>query len=250
MTRLALPALAAALALAALPARAAEHGARNEGKPAGARAGPGGAAPAEPDTLYGIGLVIARNLEVFDLSKAELEQVLKGVRDAHARKARFKAEEKQPQINALAQARMQARTEREKAAGMKNLGPEKEKGAAHAEKLAKEKGAVRTASGLVYVPLVEGTGTSPTASSTVRASYEGRLVDGTVFDASAKHGGPMEFPLSGVIPCWTEALQKMKVGGKARIVCPSSIAYGDEGRPGAIPPGATLTFDVELVEVK
>ena len=117
------------------------------------------------------------------------------------------------------------------------------------EKAAKEKGAVKTASGLVYVPIKEGTGESPAATAKVKVNYEGKLVDGKVFDASSRHGGPATFPLNGVIPCWTEGMQMLKVGGKARLVCPSALAYGDRGAGGEIPPGATLDFEVELVEI-
>ena len=123
-------------------------------------------------------------------------------------------------------------------------------GADFAAKAAKEKGAVKTASGLVYKSLVEGKGEKPAATSTVKVNYKGTLIDGTVFDASEKHGGPATFPLNRVIPCWTEGVQKMKVGGKAQLVCPPSIAYGERGAGGLIPPGATLVFEVELLAVQ
>jgi FKBP-type peptidyl-prolyl cis-trans isomerase FkpA len=115
---------------------------------------------------------------------------------------------------------------------------------------AREPGATRTASGLVFRSLTEGQGESPAATDTVRVHYAGTLVDGKEFDSSIKRGQPAEFPLNGVIPCWTEGLQLMKVGGKARLVCPASIAYGARGRPPVIPGGATLVFEVELLGVK
>ena len=115
---------------------------------------------------------------------------------------------------------------------------------------AKEKGAVKTASGLVYVSLKDGTGPSPAATDTVKVNYRGALTDGKEFDSSAKNGGPVSFPLNKVIPCWTEGVQKMKVGGKAKLTCPSAIAYGSRGAGGVIPPNATLLFDVELIAVK
>jgi FKBP-type peptidyl-prolyl cis-trans isomerase FkpA len=118
------------------------------------------------------------------------------------------------------------------------------------DKAAAEPGASKLPSGLVYTSLSEGTGASPGATDIVKAHYHGTLTDGTVFDSSVKRGQPLEFSLSGVIPCWTEGVQKMKVGGKAKLVCPSSIAYGDAGRPPTIPGGATLVFEVELLEVK
>ena len=110
---------------------------------------------------------------------------------------------------------------------------------------------VTTASGLVYQSLTEGTGASPAARDTVRVHYRGYFPDtGKEFDSSIARGQPIDFPLNGVIACWTEALQKMKVGGKAKLTCPASIAYGSRGAGGVIPPNATLNFDVELLGVK
>ena len=114
---------------------------------------------------------------------------------------------------------------------------------------AKEPGAVVTPSGLVFRSLQDGSGASPAPTDTVKVHYTGTLIDGTEFDSSRGRGEPAEFPLGGVIKCWTEGLQKMKPGGRAKLVCPSEIAYGDRGRP-KIPGGATLLFDVELLEVK
>ena len=114
-------------------------------------------------------------------------------------------------------------------------------------KAAKERGAVKTASGLVYKSLVEGKGASPAATDIVKVNYTGLLTNGKKFDASADHGGPIEFPLNRVIKCWTEGVQKMKVGGKARLTCPSAIAYGPRAMGDVIPANSTLVFDVELV---
>ncbi|WP_140631416.1 FKBP-type peptidyl-prolyl cis-trans isomerase [Methylibium rhizosphaerae] len=114
---------------------------------------------------------------------------------------------------------------------------------------AKEPGAVVTASGLVYRSLKEGTGASPVAADTVKVHYKGTLPDGTEFDSSYKRGTPAEFPLSRVIKCWTEGVQRMKVGGKARLTCPPGIAYGERGAGGVIPPNATLHFEVELLAI-
>ncbi|HEX9242235.1 MAG TPA: FKBP-type peptidyl-prolyl cis-trans isomerase [Anaeromyxobacter sp.] len=122
-------------------------------------------------------------------------------------------------------------------------------GAEFAEKAAKEKGAVKTESGLVYRSLKDGTGEKPLTTSTVKVNYKGTFIDGTVFDASDKHGGPATFPLNGVIRCWTEGVAMMKVGGKAQLVCPPRIAYGEQGAPGAVPPNSTLVFEVELLGV-
>jgi FKBP-type peptidyl-prolyl cis-trans isomerase FkpA len=114
---------------------------------------------------------------------------------------------------------------------------------------AKEKGAVVTPSGLVYRALREGKGASPTAADIVKVHYRGTLANGTEFDSSYKRNEPAQFPLGGVIPCWTEGVQRMKVGGKAQLVCPAAIAYGARGAGGVIPPNATLKFEVELLEI-
>jgi FKBP-type peptidyl-prolyl cis-trans isomerase FkpA len=120
---------------------------------------------------------------------------------------------------------------------------------AYLDKAAAQPGAVRTPSGLVYRELRAGSGGSPSASDTVTVNYRGTLVDGTEFDSSYKRNEPAQFPLNQVIPCWTEGVQKMKVGGKAELVCPASIAYGDSGSPPTIPGGTTLIFEVELMRI-
>jgi len=115
---------------------------------------------------------------------------------------------------------------------------------------AKEAGAVVTPSGLVYRSLKDGKGANPTAADTVKVHYRGTFPDGKEFDSSYKRGEPIEFPLNGVIKCWTEGVQKMKVGGKAKLTCPASIAYGERGAGGGvIPPNATLQFEVELLGI-
>jgi FKBP-type peptidyl-prolyl cis-trans isomerase len=190
-------------------------------------------------TLYSIGVLVARQLEVFNLAPAELELVKRGLNDATGgKKPLAEPEAFQPKINQLAQARMKVSAEKQK-----------EKAKDFLEKAAKEKGAQKTASGLIYVALKEGAGAQPKETDTVKVHYTGTLVDGKVFDSSVKRGQPAEFPLNQVIKCWTEGVGKMKVGGKAKLVCPSAIAYGDEGRPPTIPGGATLVFEVELLEI-
>ena len=125
---------------------------------------------------------------------------------------------------------------------------EKAASASYLTKATAEPGAVKTDSGLIYRELRAGTGPSPKATDTVKVNYRGTLTNGTEFDSSYKRNEPAEFPLNQVIKCWTEGVQKMRVGGKSSLVCPSDIAYGDQGRP-SIPGGATLVFEVELLEV-
>lgn len=108
----------------------------------------------------------------------------------------------------------------------------------------------KTASGLIYRSLKDGTGPSPAVTDTVKVHYRGTLADGTEFDSSHGRGQPAEFPLNRVIKCWTEGVAKMKVGGKARLTCPPEIAYGNRAVGGKIPANSTLFFDVELLEIR
>ena len=114
---------------------------------------------------------------------------------------------------------------------------------------AQEAGAQVTKSGLIYRSLKDGAGTSPAATDRVKVHYKGSFPDGKEFDSSYKRNEPTEFPLNGVIPCWTEGVQLMKTGGKAKLTCPSAIAYGTRGAGGVIPPNATLVFEIELLGV-
>ena len=114
---------------------------------------------------------------------------------------------------------------------------------------AKEDGAVVSSTGLVYRSLKDGSGASPSATDKVKVHYRGTFPDGREFDSSYKRGEPIEFPLNGVIKCWTEGVQRMKVGGKAKLTCPPQIAYGERGAGGVIPPNATLVFEVELLGI-
>ncbi|HEY7724035.1 MAG TPA: FKBP-type peptidyl-prolyl cis-trans isomerase [Anaeromyxobacteraceae bacterium] len=193
----------------------------------------------EQKTLYALGLALAREVGVFALSPAEFEMVRKGLTDGvTGNKPAVDLDEYNPKIQALAGARRKATGEK-LAAASKDF----------ADKAAREKGAERTESGLVYLSLKGGTGASPAAADTVKVHYRGTLVDGKEFDSSYRRGQPAEFPLGNVIKCWTEGVQKMKAGGKARLVCPPSIAYGERGMGGAIPPNATLVFEIELLDI-
>jgi FKBP-type peptidyl-prolyl cis-trans isomerase len=238
-----------ALALAGSAHAQAGKAAAPEKKAAPAPApAPGAAAkkegPADTEkTLYSVGLAVANSLQVFALTPSELEIVMKGIRDGATGKAKTDLDPKaSAAVNELAKTRM------EKANAVESA-KEKEAGPAYLAKAAQEKGATKTASGGIVIPIKDGSGASPTAADKVKVHYTGTLMNGKVFDSSVQRGQPAEFPLGGVIKCWTEGLQKMKVGGKAKLVCPSDIAYGPQGRPPVIPGNAVLTFEVELLEI-
>jgi len=194
----------------------------------------------EEKTLYALGLIMANNVKRFGLSPTELESVMMGLEDGvTGKEPRVELPVYGPKVQEFARARAGARAQGEKDGSREFLA-----------QAAREEGAVKTPSGLVFRSLKPGTGVSPTAEDTVRVHYRGTLTDGTEFDSSRKRGEPVEFPLGGVIGCWTEGLQRMKVGEQAQLVCPPDIAYGDQGRPPTIPGGATLIFDVELLAIK
>jgi len=199
-------------------------------------------------SLYAIGYVVgSRNLLPLNLKPNELEIVKRGMIDgATGKKAAIEVEAQMEKVNTFAQGRSSAAADKEKVAGRES-----------AEKAAKEPGAKKievTLDGgrksfLVIKTLTPGNGPSPQPTDKVKVNYEGRLTNGSVFDSSYKRGQPAEFMLNQVIKCWTEGVQRMKVGEKARLTCPSDVAYGDQGRPPQIPGGATLVFDVELLSI-
>lgn len=194
----------------------------------------------EQKTLYAIGLSVSRSLNVFTLSPEEFKYVRQGLEDAQAnKKSDIDVPTYNSRIQELAKSRRKASGEKQAAAGKDFL-----------EKASMEKGALKTASGMVYTSLAEGKGDSPAATDTVKVNYRGTLIDGTEFDSSFKRGKPIEFKLDNVIKCWTEGVQKMKPGGRAKLVCPPALAYGDNGAGELIFPGATLIFEVELLEVR
>ncbi len=194
----------------------------------------------EQKTLYALGLVISQNLMALNLSAADLEAVKAGITDGVLKKEpRVDLQAVGPKIQELHTARLAA-----------VAAIEKKTGEAFLVKAVAEKGAVKTASGAVVTTLKAGAGPQPTATDKVKVHYQGTLVDGTVFDSSVQRGEPITLPLSGgVIKCWTEAVPLMKVGEKSRVVCPSDLAYGNQGRPPRIKPGATLVFEIELLEI-
>jgi len=194
-------------------------------------------------TLYALGLAIGGqvkdSIKTFNLTPAEAALVTSGLNDAvQGKDPKVDLNTYGPKIQSLAQERSSAAATNEKKAS-----------GAFLEKMAKEPGAVRSQTGVIYIPVTVGTGPSPKADSTVKVHYHGTLRDGSVFDSSVQRGEPISFPLNGVISCWTEGVQKMKVGGKAKLVCPSDTAYGDRGQ-GPIPPGAALMFEVQLLGIE
>jgi FKBP-type peptidyl-prolyl cis-trans isomerase FkpA len=194
----------------------------------------------EDRTLYAVGANMSRSLAVFTLTPKEFGVVLQGLQDTQSgKKPDFDITTYNSKIQELARTRRKALGDKQADAGKEYLA-----------KAAKEKDAVKTPSGIVYIPVVEGKGESPKATDTVKVNYQGTLIDGREFDSTYKRGKPLEFRLDSVIKCWTEGLQKMKTGGKAKLVCPADMAYGDKGAGELILPGATLNFDVELLEVK
>lgn len=225
--------LCAALMFLAVPALAQEV-------PAQASAAP--ATPAldteDQKTLYALGIWLANRVAPFGLTASDLEYVQAGLLDGvMGREKRVDLKVYGPKLDEFAKTRTSAAS-----------ASEKKLGAAFIDKMVAEKGVSKKPSGLVYIEEKAGAGESPKAGSAVKVHYHGTFIDGGVFDSSVERGTPAEFALDQVIPCWTEGLQLMKVGGKAKLICPSDIAYGDQGRPG-IKPGATLVFDVELLEI-
>jgi FKBP-type peptidyl-prolyl cis-trans isomerase FkpA len=190
-------------------------------------------------TLYAIGLSVARSLAVFNLTPAEAVVVQQGITDS------LNGKKQDPELLNYNNKIQDLARERRKIAGEKQAGTGKE----FLEKAALEKGAVKTASGMVYTSLVEGKGETPKPTDVVKVNYRGTLIDGREFDSSFKRGKPLEFKLSNVIACWVEGVQKMKTGGKAKLVCPSNLAYGENGSGEMILPNATLVFEVELLEI-
>jgi len=238
-----IPALVWAQTPAAPPAAPKPSAAKTATSPSTAKKTAPAARPApkpmtdEEKTIYALGLSMARSLGQFDLSPAELDIVKKALTDAAAGKPAVDIQTWGPKIQDLSKTR-----------GARALDKQKATSAAFLTKAAAAPGAQKTASGLVYRELTPGTGASPQASDTVKVHYRGTLIDGTEFDSSYKRNEPAQFPLTRVIKCWTEGVQKMKVGGKAQLICPADIAYGDDGRPG-IPGGATLVFEIELLDI-
>jgi len=191
-------------------------------------------------TFYTLGQLEGGRMGNFDMSDDELAVWFQGVKDKLAGNSdEVDMQEFSKEISKLSDERSK-----------RLANAEKEASKPYIEKMTKEEGAEVLPSGTVYTMIKEGTGDSPVADQSVKVHYHGTLRDGEVFDSSVDRGSPAVFPLTKrIIPCWREAVQKMKVGGKVKITCPSDQAYQDKGVPPKIKPGATLTFEIELLEV-
>ena len=190
-------------------------------------------------TFYTLGQLESRRLSNFAMSEDELQVWFRGVMDGlEGKNDEVDMQEFSKEISKLSDERSKRLADSEKEASKDYI-----------EKMKKEEGAESLESGVVFTSIKAGEGKSPSAESMVKVHYHGTLRDGEVFDSSVDRGSPATFPLNRVIPCWTETVQKMKVGGKAKVTCPSDQAYGDRGAPPKIKPGATLTFEIELIEI-
>jgi len=202
-------------------------------------AAPLAAAEGDEDKLfYYLGTVISDNLGMLELSESQTDEVIRGIRAGLDGSAEaLDPEVYGPRLQAYTQQKAVEAAEREATVS-----------AEYVAEMGSEPGARTLESGVVYRELEAGEGEQPVATSTVKAHYHGTLRDGTVFDSSVDRGEPLTIGLNQVIPCWTDGIVQMQVGGKARLTCPSETAYGSRGS-GAIPPNAALTFDVELLEI-
>jgi len=210
-------------------------------RPAAAAKPKPAAAPAlttdDQKSVYALGLMMHKSLTQFELTPEEMAILTRALSDARTGKPAIELNEWGPKIEGFAKSRADRVVGREKVASQ-----------AFIDKQMAVPGSIKTETGILYRELTAGTGPSPKASDSVKVHYRGTLRDGTEFDSSYKRNEPAQFPLTGVIKCWTEGVQKMKVGGKSMLICPADMAYGDRGRP-AIPGGAALTFEIELLEI-
>jgi FKBP-type peptidyl-prolyl cis-trans isomerase FkpA/FKBP-type peptidyl-prolyl cis-trans isomerase FklB len=193
----------------------------------------------EQKTLYALGLAVNQSLSNFNLSEPEFEIVKSGITDGFLKRP--------PKVDLQAFGLKISELQQARAAVVAEA--EKKVGAAFLAKAATESGAKKTESGAILTTIKEGNGATPKVMDTVKVYYLGTLIDGTVFDRSAKQGDPATLRLNDMSKCWVEGVQQMKVGGKSKLVCPSNLAYRDKGLPPLIKPGATLVFEIELLEI-
>lgn len=194
----------------------------------------------EEKTFYAIGTMFGSRLTQLNMTDAEIDSLTAGLRDAaKGEKQKVDPMAYQQKIQDMFKARME-----------KQAGEIKKKGIEFLNNFVSKDGATKTASGLAYKVIKEGTGPSPKETDVVKVHYHGTLIDGTVFDSSVERKQEVSFPLNRVIRGWTEGLQTMKVGGKSKFVIPSELAYGDAGAPPKIAGGATLIFEVELLGIE
>lgn len=194
----------------------------------------------EDKTFYSVGGMFGTRLKDLNLSEKEVNLIAQGLRDsATGKEMSVDVTQFGPRVQDLFKKRMSAKSD-----------TEKKKGSEYLENFVKSEGGQKTASGLAYKVIKPGSGNKPTASDTVEVHYEGKLIDGTIFDSSKDRGKTVKFPLNRVIKGWTEGLQLVSPGGQIKLVIPSDLAYGDSGAAPKIPGGATLTFDVELISIE
>jgi FKBP-type peptidyl-prolyl cis-trans isomerase FkpA/FKBP-type peptidyl-prolyl cis-trans isomerase FklB len=192
----------------------------------------------EQKTLYALGLAVNQSLSNFNLREPEFEMVKSGITDGFFKRPKVDLQTFGLKISELQQARASVIAEAEKKVG-----------AAFLAKVAAESGAKKTESGAILKTIKEGNGAIPKMTDMVKVQYQGTLIDGTVFDSSAKQGEPAMLRVNEMSKCWVEGMQQIKVGGKSKLVCPSILAYRDKGLPPLIKPGATLVFEIELLEI-
>ena len=192
-------------------------------------------------TFYSMGVLMGSRLKAVDLKDTEIDMIVQGLRDSAKGKENKDIDiaTYRGKVQSIFRARME-----------KNTDKFKNEGKAYLEKFVSKEGGQKTASGIGYKVLKPGTGAKPKATDTVEVHYHGTLIDGKVFDSSVDRKKKISFPLNRVIKCWTEGMQLVGIGGKIRLVCPSDLAYGDQGAPPKIPGGSTLVFDVELFSIK
>lgn len=192
-------------------------------------------------TFYAIGLSIARSLAPFDLTSEELEIVKAGINDVISGKTpAVQLESYNIQIQGLARARLKAKADKVAAINKEFF-----------EKAANENGAIKSSSGLVYLSLKEGSGLIPGPGDTISINYRGTLPDGKEFENTFKWDTPpRDLKINSVMKCWSEGIQKMRTGGKSKLSCPASLAYGENGYGNLVPPGVALAFEIELLDVR